>query len=495
MHCRAAQASVGTFSLRYVVCGLEQWRATPDGQPGPIFFYAGNVRSRHSAQCRAFGTTKPYRRVQEADVELYVNHTGLMWEAAPDFGALLVFAEHRYYGQSLPFPEDALMEDKGRMAFLTSEQALADFAALIFALRAGLLPGAAASPVVSFGGSYGGMLAAWLRMHYPSAVDGAIAGSAPIWALAGGEPAPDAGGFAAVVTRDLEAAPPASAPPTCADNLRAAWGALSATASRPGGAAALTALFRLCPASALSDAEDAQDLAFWLQSAFDYIAMGDFPYASDYLTNGDGLLPAWPMRAACAPLAADGLRAPGAEEALLAALRDAASVFYNVSGDVACYDLSGSVNDATARDGRFWSYQACTEMVMPMSRDGVRDAFWPQPYDDAAEAAACAAEWGVAPRPAWAAVSYGARRLRAASNIVFSNGGLDPWRYGGVTRSLSRTLLAVDIPEGAHHLDLMFAHPADPESVKSARALSSAPAAAAAAAAAAPAACCGCTAD
>lgn len=26
----------------------------------------------------------------------YLNHTGLMWENAPDFGALLVFAEHRW---------------------------------------------------------------------------------------------------------------------------------------------------------------------------------------------------------------------------------------------------------------------------------------------------------------------------------------------------------------------------------------------------------------
>ena len=53
---------------------------------------------------------------------------------------------------------------------------------------------------------------------------------------------------------------------------------------------------------------------------------------------------------------------------------------------------------------------------MPMSRDGEHDAFWPQPWDAAAAAAACAQQWGVAPRPLWASVSFGGRSLGCAAS-------------------------------------------------------------------------------
>ena len=122
---------------------------------GPMFFYTGN----------------------EGNVALYTNCTGLMWENAQSMGALLVFAEHRFYGES-KVCKGGLKECGD---YLGSEQAMADFAALIVFLKT-KYPQIGATIV--FGGSYGGMLAAWMRMRYPNLVDGAIASSAPLEMLA-----------------------------------------------------------------------------------------------------------------------------------------------------------------------------------------------------------------------------------------------------------------------------------------------------------------------
>lgn len=107
-----------------------------------------------------------------------------MWETAPTHAAVLVFAEHRFYGKTMPFQPGT----PSCMKLLTTEQALADSAALLVHLRTGGggLPWAqAAGAVVGFGGSYGGMLAAWFRGKYPFLVEGVVAASAPILAFEG----------------------------------------------------------------------------------------------------------------------------------------------------------------------------------------------------------------------------------------------------------------------------------------------------------------------
>ena len=53
----------------------------------------------------------------------------------------------------------------------------------------------------------------------------------------------------------------------------------------------------------------------------------------------------------------------------------------------------------------------------------------------------------------------------AACSRMAAAGEYDPWRGGGVLESPNPTILALDIPGAAHHLDLMFPHPSDSEEV------------------------------
>ena len=46
--------------------------------------------------------------------------------------------------------------------------------------------------------------------------------------------------------------------------------------------------------------------------------------------------------------------------------------------------------------------------------------------------------------------------------VVRSNGLLDPWHGGGVLESISDTIIALIIPNGAHHLDLRSPSKNDP---------------------------------
>ncbi|KAJ1477814.1 peptidase S28, partial [Baffinella frigidus] len=168
-----------TWQQRYFIC-QGMWKkpgAPKDPAPGPIFFYTGN----------------------EASVEGYVKATGLMWENAAPFSALLLFAEHRYYGKSLPFAgEESFAREN--LHLLTHEQAMADYAHLLTTLKKSLR--ADDAPTIAFGGSYGGMLASWFRLKYPHVVVGAIAASAPILAFPGLDVKWDTSSYWAVVTRD-----------------------------------------------------------------------------------------------------------------------------------------------------------------------------------------------------------------------------------------------------------------------------------------------------
>ncbi|XP_077096963.1 dipeptidyl peptidase 2 isoform X1 [Siphateles boraxobius] len=412
----------GTYDQRYLITD-QYWKKAY----GPIFFYTGN----------------------EGDIWEFARNSGFITELAAVQGALVIFAEHRYYGKSLPFGKDSF--NIPEVGLLTVEQALADYAVMITELKKEL--GAQTCPVIVFGGSYGGMLSVYMRIRYPNIVAGALAASAPILSTAG---LGDSTQFFQDVTSDFQKINPA-----CRDAVKGAFQKLNTLAQQKD-YSRIQSAFSLCKTP--STPKDIHQLNGLLRNAFTMLAMLDYPYSTHFM----GSMPAFPVKVACETML------NGTD--LMLALRDTVGIVYNSTGWLTCYDLYSLYVECADPTGcglgfnsYAWDYQACTEIEMCYESNNVTDMFPAMTFTEQQREQYCSKRWGVLPRPGWLKTQFWGQDLSTASNIIFSNGDLDPWANGGIRKTLSPSLIAINIPEGAHHLDLRESNPADPESVIMAR--------------------------
>ncbi|XP_027921070.1 lysosomal Pro-X carboxypeptidase isoform X1 [Vigna unguiculata] len=403
-----------TFSQRYLI-STEHWVGPQ--RLGPIFLYCGN----------------------EGDIEWFAQNTGFVWELAPRFGAMVVFPEHRYYGESTPFGSaKEAYKDATTLSYLTAEQALADFSVLITDLKQNF--SAKDCPVVLFGGSYGGMLAAWMRLKYPHIAVGALASSAPILQFED-IVAPET--FYNIVSNNFK-----RESFTCFNYIKQSWNEITSTGQTYNGLERLTKTFNLC-----QKLKSTGDLYDWLESAYSYLAMVNYPYPSDFLMT----LPGHPIREVCKRI--DGFPA-GTN--ILERIYEGVNVYYNYTGKEKCFELD---DDPHGMSG--WDWQACTEMVMPMSSNQDSSMFPPYEYNYTSFQEECWNDYGVKPRPKWITTEFGGHDIHTTlkkfgSNIIFSNGLLDPWSGGSVLQNISESVVSLVTEEGAHHIDLRPSTQNDP---------------------------------
>ncbi|KAA8516774.1 hypothetical protein F0562_017028, partial [Nyssa sinensis] len=397
--------SYQTFQQRYLI-NDSYWGGAKKN--APIFVYMGN----------------------EGDIEWFTQNTGFMFETAPIFKALLVFIEHRFYGKSIPFggDKDVAYKNASTRGYLSSTQALADYATLIIDLKKNL--SATDSPVVVFGGSYGGMLAAWFRLKYPHVAIGALASSAPILNF---ENIISPYSFNSIITQDFW-----SESENCYKVIKGSWQQIGDTANQPKGLEILQKSFRIC-----KNYISADSLESWLDTAYVYTAMTDYPTPSNFLSP----LPAYPVKQMC-----KAIDNPTVGNDTFAKLYGAANIYYNYSGNATCFDLADE-SDPHGLGG--WTWQACTEMIMPTSGNN-EDSIFPASewsYNDTV--CYCKQAFNIEPRPNWITTEFGGHDIERVLKRVLKN--------------ISNSIVAIVAKEGAHHVDLRFSTGEDPEWLRDVR--------------------------
>ncbi|CAG9313502.1 unnamed protein product [Blepharisma stoltei] len=416
------------FNLRYYI-NTNYWNAT---LPGPIFFYCGG----------------------NGAIEAYMSNTGYIDSLAQQMQAIVVYAEHRYFGSSLPFGNISFTP-AGHAKYLSPHQAIADFAYLITSLEAAYDQ----APVIVWGGGYGGMLAAWMRLTYSNLVRGAIASSAPVLAFNG---TVDPNAFNAFVTSVY-----ASQVPECPaiiavafDNLRSLYGNETAYER-------LTEIFQPC--SPIQSIQDVVNLSIWLQNAFVALSIFNYPYPTSVIYP----IPSNPVAQAC-----EMVKYANADD-FWETIEVAASVgvlYYNMTGLNVCANLNNLYANSNFGIESGWSYITCSTLNMPMGSSKATSMFGDLPWDQVDINNACLTAWNTTPEINYASQWYGAsnnpgQTWQYASNIVFSNGGLDPWQVGSVTKTFGDATVAAFVVDGAASMmDLMSPNPNDPPQLSAARA-------------------------
>jgi lysosomal Pro-X carboxypeptidase len=188
------------------------------------------------------------------------------------------------------------------------------------------------------------------------------------------------------------------------------------------------------------------------------MAMTDYPYPSSFLEP----MPGFPVNVSCQSFAEFDPDTSSKADTW-AMLKAASDVYFNSSAQITCSNINDT--DATGNlDGAGWNILACNQLAMPTAM-GADSMFLPEPFNYTAYTESCQAKYGLTPNYNWALDNFGGDEyvtdFKSYSNIIFSNGELDPWMAGGVTSWVNIDLPQYVIKNAAHHLDMRLPNDAD----------------------------------
>lgn len=339
--------------------------------------------------------------------------------------ALQVGIEHRYYGNSQPFA--TLATDN--LQWLSSQQALADAAELILAVREQYK--AYNSPIITFGCSYSGALAAFFRIKYPHITLASVASSAPVEAVL------DFHMYLEVVDKSLTY----WSGPACDATIASATQTIQQKLTTAGGRSEMQSKFKVCKPL---DAE--LDRATFMQNL-----MGNWQGIVQY--NNEG--PQYNVSASCGRLANNIKSGMSALDAYV-------EVSNHYWPSLPCLDCSytnmvaETQDTSTSGSMRQWTYQTCTEFAYFQTTDSsaqpfgnmVPVSFWIQ---------FCKDVYGKDFNPALKVKEtnehYGGFKLPTfiTDNILFVNGNIDPWHSLSIYEPIPNSPIQTVFVDGTAH--------------------------------------------
>jgi serine protease 16 len=393
-------------------------------------------------------------------------HCSVMIDLARKHSALVVALEHRFYGASQPTGDLSV----GSLKYLSSAQALEDLAGFVAFVAAEyeLTPtprgddsSAEYSKVVTFGGSYPGMLTAWSRVKYPHLIHAAVASSAPVRAEV------DMRGYYDVVGDALRETDIGGSD-ECYEAVSHAFSVdLSKLLQTKSGRRSLETKFNLCGDKALDE--------FGGRDGFGEVLRAMFPAQNNDPSCGEDDPNCFNIAKACKTMTSN-------ENKLDALAKHVSNVFQGacVALDGAEYmrELESTVPNPLGEGERQWTWQTCTEFAFFQTCE--KDSRCPFKLDPPTMPLEsyfwiCGEVFGISAETVTQSVQRSNIRYGSdapgGTRILFPSGSVDPWIANSFTSDgfAPKWEPAFVVPGASHH---SWTHPpkdTDTEAVVDAR--------------------------
>ena len=392
---------------------------------------------------------------------------GFSEEFAQEISGLVITVEHRFYGESFPFDSNtSYIRSSNYLGLLSIEQALADYMELLVYLKDTYF-NCIDCPVVVLGGSYSGKMSIYSRLKYPWLYDMALGASAPIFLDSNGIVNPYE--YYEIITNATM-----KISENCVDYIRSGFDVLMSSTPQD-----ITQAIPLCTPLSNDVNKGLYELLAQIYQTFADYSMSNYPPETS------------PLKYACQRILKgtqnDGLKIWNrffeTSQTNKGCIDLSLYLPAGINATIHCSDMTGC---GSGINGESWDYQACTEVIQPIGTNNITDMFpaifsWNMTWMDEH----CMSRFNnitnnknikASTRQHWLEKNFGlnpkyfyTKMKYITSNIIFSNGLLDGWSAGGNKLNLSDTLIAINIPNGAHHSDMLPSNVNDTNDIINAR--------------------------